>query len=46
MNKEADVEHVPVASKRTHLNRNKIEAALCIALSAIVSLSLIAWLLS
>ena len=46
MSKEAGVEQVPAAPKHGHLNRNKIEAALCIALSAIVSISLIAWLLS
>jgi len=46
MNKEIDVELAPVDDKRARFNTNKLQAAMCIALSATASLSFIAWILS
>ena len=46
MNKEIDVELAPVEDKRVGFNTNKLQAAMCIALSATASLSFIAWILS
>ncbi|HYC41686.1 MAG TPA: hypothetical protein VEB70_01725 [Noviherbaspirillum sp.] len=46
MNKEIEVDRAPVEEKRLRLNINKLQAALCIALSAVASISAIAWLLT
>jgi hypothetical protein len=45
MNENIGIEHAPAEQKRVRLNTAKLEAALCIALSAAVSLGVIGWLL-
>lgn len=46
MNKEIDVANARSERKRVTLNISKIQAALCIALSIAVSVTVIGWLLS
>jgi len=46
MNKEIDVELAPVEDKRLGFNTNKLQAAMCIALSAVAGVSFIAWMLA
>jgi hypothetical protein len=45
MNKNIGINQVTQEEKRVRLNVNKLQAALCIALSAAVSLGIIGWLL-
>ncbi|HYD60369.1 MAG TPA: hypothetical protein VEC35_08445 [Noviherbaspirillum sp.] len=46
MNKNAGAKPAANEVQRVQFNINKLEAALCIALSAAISIGIIAWLLS
>ena len=44
MNRDAKAWHGRVQGKRLLLNTDKVEAALCIVLSAVVSIGVLGWL--
>ncbi len=46
MNKNAGIKPVTEEVRRMQFNTNKLEAALCIVLSAAISIGIIVWLLS
>jgi hypothetical protein len=45
MNKDVRIKHVDEENRRVQFNTDKLEAALCIALSAAISLGIIGWAL-